>query len=119
MCGSAPHLSINIYICTMYMYLYMWPIKYTCKLHVSSRKYCFANYINKISLLSLVKRPGGRGPMPDPLADIYKEIAILKKINHENVVKLVEVLEDPSEDDLILGMLNAEHFVCFNSFLFL
>lgn len=45
----------------------------------------------------------GGGPMPDPLADIRKEIAILKKLDHPNVVKLVEVLEDANEDDLILG----------------
>lgn len=52
-----------------------------------------------------MRRPkpgGGRGPMPDPLADIRKEIAILKKLDHPNVVKLVEVLDDPSEDDLVL-----------------
>lgn len=49
------------------------------------------------------KGRGGGGPMPDPLADIRKEIAILKKLDHPNVVKLVEVLEDGNEDDLILG----------------
>lgn len=48
-------------------------------------------------------RGGGGGPMVDPLADIRKEIAILKKLDHPNVVKLVEVLEDANEDDLILG----------------
>ncbi|CAL1571094.1 unnamed protein product [Knipowitschia caucasica] len=35
-----------------------------------------------------------------PLDKVYKEIAILKKLNHHNVVKLVEVLDDPSEDGL-------------------
>ena len=64
-------------------------------------------YLSRSFEFSLVRRPkpgGGRGPMPDPLADIRKEIAILKKLDHPNVVKLVEVLDDPSEDDLVLGL---------------
>ena len=39
----------------------------------------------------------------DPLEGIRKEIAILKKLTHPNVVHLVEVLDDPNEDELILG----------------
>ncbi|XP_054457781.1 calcium/calmodulin-dependent protein kinase kinase 1b [Anoplopoma fimbria] len=35
-----------------------------------------------------------------PLEKVYKEIAILKKLDHHNVVKLVEVLDDPAEDGL-------------------
>lgn len=35
-----------------------------------------------------------------PLDRVYKEIAILKKLDHHNVVKLVEVLDDPDEDGL-------------------
>ncbi|XP_039987104.1 calcium/calmodulin-dependent protein kinase kinase 1b [Xiphias gladius] len=35
-----------------------------------------------------------------PLDRVYKEIAILKKLDHPNVVKLVEVLDDPDEDGL-------------------
>ncbi|XP_024132272.1 calcium/calmodulin-dependent protein kinase kinase 1b isoform X1 [Oryzias melastigma] len=35
-----------------------------------------------------------------PLERIYREIAILKKLDHHNVVKLVEVLDDPDEDGL-------------------
>ena len=42
-------------------------------------------------------------PPPDPMDDIRREIAILKKLDHPNVVKLFEVLDDPQEDDLILG----------------
>ncbi|VVC88304.1 unnamed protein product [Leptidea sinapis] len=33
---------------------------------------------------------------------IYREIAVLKKLDHPNVVKLVEVLDDPAEDQLYL-----------------
>ncbi|XP_018597616.2 calcium/calmodulin-dependent protein kinase kinase 1 isoform X2 [Scleropages formosus] len=35
-----------------------------------------------------------------PLERVYQEIAILKKLDHLNIVKLVEVLDDPSEDNL-------------------
>uniref|UniRef100_U3I632 Protein kinase domain-containing protein n=1 Tax=Anas platyrhynchos platyrhynchos TaxID=8840 RepID=U3I632_ANAPP len=35
-----------------------------------------------------------------PIEQVYQEIAILKKLDHPNVVKLVEVLDDPSEDHL-------------------
>lgn len=33
---------------------------------------------------------------------VYQEIAILKKLDHPNVVKLIEVLDDPSEDHLYM-----------------
>ncbi|KAG7206120.1 hypothetical protein KM043_003514 [Ampulex compressa] len=45
--------------------------------------------------------PGRRGAA-DPLAKVYREIALLKKLDHPNVVKLVEVLDDPDEDNLYL-----------------
>lgn len=49
------------------------------------------------------RRPGpSPGPPPDPLQGVYREIAVLKKLDHPNVVKLVEVLDDPAEDQLYL-----------------
>lgn len=48
----------------------------------------------------------GNSPKParkDPLAGIYREIAILKKLDHANVVRLLEVMDDPQEDEIILG----------------
>lgn len=38
----------------------------------------------------------------NPLDKVYREIAVLKKLDHPNVVKLIEVLDDPSEDHLYL-----------------
>ncbi len=38
-----------------------------------------------------------------PIERIYREIAILKKLDHPNIVKLVEVLDDPAEDKLYMG----------------
>lgn len=45
--------------------------------------------------------PGRKGD--SPLDRVYREIAILKKLDHPNLVKLVEVLDDPVEDNLYLG----------------
>uniref|UniRef100_A0A3B3VUT5 non-specific serine/threonine protein kinase n=1 Tax=Poecilia latipinna TaxID=48699 RepID=A0A3B3VUT5_9TELE len=59
-----------------------------------------------------VSRPPPRGPkaaqgeQPNvlgPLERVYQEIAILKKLDHVNIVRLVEVLDDPSEDNLYMG----------------
>ena len=33
---------------------------------------------------------------------IKEEIAIMKKLNHNNVVSLIEVLDDPAEDSLYM-----------------
>ncbi|XP_037810416.1 calcium/calmodulin-dependent protein kinase kinase 1 isoform X3 [Lucilia sericata] len=45
-----------------------------------------------------------RGPKKStsPLDRVYREIAVLKKLDHPNVVKLVEVLDDPVEDSLYM-----------------
>ena len=45
---------------------------------------------------------GGSGKPDDPLDKVYREIATLKKIDHPNVVKLVEVVNDPAEDNLYM-----------------
>eukprot|EP01137_Pigoraptor_chileana_P037208 Opistho-2@33934 len=47
-----------------------------------------------------VGRPGPGGA--DPLMDVRREIAILKKLDHPNIVKLVEVIDDQKEDNLYL-----------------
>uniref|UniRef100_A0A667WXN2 Calcium/calmodulin-dependent protein kinase kinase 1, alpha a n=1 Tax=Myripristis murdjan TaxID=586833 RepID=A0A667WXN2_9TELE len=59
------------------------------------------------------RRPPPRGPKAaqgeqpkilGPLERVYQEIAILKKLDHLNIVKLVEVLDDPAEDNLHMGI---------------
>ncbi|XP_039299332.1 calcium/calmodulin-dependent protein kinase kinase 1-like isoform X2 [Nilaparvata lugens] len=69
------------------------------------------HYAMKIlSKKKLLKRSGifGRaGPnrktnATNPLDRVYREIAVLKKLDHPNIVKLVEVLDDPLEDHLYL-----------------
>ena len=39
----------------------------------------------------------------DPLQKVYREIAIMKKLDHPNVVKLVEVLNEQDADNLYMG----------------
>lgn len=41
--------------------------------------------------------------LADSLYLVRGEIAIMKKLNHENVVKLIEVLDDPRDDSLYMG----------------
>ncbi|XP_050441184.1 calcium/calmodulin-dependent protein kinase kinase 2 isoform X6 [Adelges cooleyi] len=67
------------------------------------------HYAMKImSKKKLMKKAGCFGRMnarrkgTNPLDKVYREIALLKKLDHPNVVKLVEVLEDPDEDHLYL-----------------
>jgi len=48
-------------------------------------------------------RYGSESRIQHPLERVYREIAILKKLDHPNVVKLVEVLDDPDEDNLYMG----------------
>ncbi|GAV07192.1 hypothetical protein RvY_17063 [Ramazzottius varieornatus] len=38
----------------------------------------------------------------DPMQEAYREIAILKKLNHPNIIRLIEVLDDPLEDSLYM-----------------
>jgi [calcium/calmodulin-dependent protein kinase] kinase len=54
--------------------------------------------------LNEVVSSGGSGMSSSrsPLASVYREIAILKKLSHNNMVQLIEVLDDPLEDELIL-----------------
>lgn len=40
----------------------------------------------------------------NPLELIKEEIAIMKKLNHPNLVQLIEVLDDPTEDSLYMVM---------------
>ncbi|XP_074043386.1 calcium/calmodulin-dependent protein kinase kinase 2-like [Macrotis lagotis] len=67
------------------------------------------------------RRPPPRGTKPTsegciqpkgPIEQVYQEIAILKKLDHPNVVKLVEVLDDPNEDHLYMGKKASFPFHC-------
>lgn len=46
---------------------------------------------------------GDHGLSNNPLDLVRSEVAILKKLNHRNVIKLYEVLDDPDDDSLYMG----------------
>ncbi len=49
--------------------------------------------------------------LADSLYLVRGEIAIMKKLNHENVVKLIEVLDDPKGDGLYMGICQRRNLV--------
>lgn len=53
--------------------------------------------------MCFIGRLGPNRKGTNPLDKVYREIAVLKKLDHPNVVKLIEVLDDPDEDHLYLG----------------
>ncbi|XP_059406650.1 calcium/calmodulin-dependent protein kinase kinase 1-like isoform X2 [Carassius carassius] len=75
-------------------------------------KYYAMKVVSKKKLMKqygFPRRPPPRGPKAaqgvqpkvlGPLERVYQEIAILKKLDHLNIVKLIEVLDDPAEDSL-------------------
>uniref|UniRef100_H3DFN7 calcium/calmodulin-dependent protein kinase n=1 Tax=Tetraodon nigroviridis TaxID=99883 RepID=H3DFN7_TETNG len=77
-----------------------------------SEQYYAMKVVSKKKLMKqfgFLRRPPSQGSNPPqepfskatlPLEKVYREIAILKKLDHHNVVKLVEVLDDPDEDGL-------------------
>lgn len=77
-----------------------------------SEQYYAMKVVSKKKLMrqcGFLRRPSPQGsnypqdPYPKavlPIEKVYREIAILKKLDHHNVVKLVEVLDDPDEDGL-------------------
>ncbi|KAI9481034.1 MAG: kinase-like domain-containing protein [Benjaminiella poitrasii] len=56
--------------------------------------------------LAMLRRGRGGKPLPpigtNPLDLVRSELAILKKLNHHNVIKLYEVLDDPDNDSLYM-----------------
>ena len=40
----------------------------------------------------------------DGTEDVKREIAIMKKIDHPNIIRLFEVIDDPESDKIFLGI---------------
>ena len=57
----------------------------------------FFNKGRKFSSSSILSGTDG-----NPLDKIYREIAIMKKLDHPNVCKLIEVLDNPEDDNLYM-----------------
>ncbi|GAB9465159.1 hypothetical protein Gpo141_00002576 [Globisporangium polare] len=64
-------------------------------------------YAVKIMHKTFVQRMAGK---EDQLQDVLRrEVAIMKKLNHRNVVKLVEVIDDPSSEKMYLVQEYVQH----------
>lgn len=48
------------------------------------------------------RKLSGSAPPADPMQRVYREIATLRKLDHPNVVRLIEVLDDPVDENLCL-----------------
>ena len=59
--------------------------------------FCFFYKGRKFSSSSILSGASG-----NPLDKIYREIAIMKKLDHPNVCKLIEVLDNPEDDNLYM-----------------
>lgn len=44
--------------------------------------------------------------------DVYKEIEIMKKLDHPNIITLYEIIDDPSSEKLYLVMPVADYGEC-------
>eukprot|EP00731_Ephydatia_muelleri_P034950 Em0088g2a len=66
--------------------------------------------VNQYKVLDIIGS-GSYGVVRKAVNDdkVSRKIAILKKLDHENVVKLHEVLDDPHEDDII--MVHSQHII--------
>jgi [calcium/calmodulin-dependent protein kinase] kinase len=60
------------------------------------------------------KSSGGKA-REDPLQKVYREIAIMKKLDHPNVVKLVEVLNEQEADHLYMGKSTWKQLLSINA----
>lgn len=45
----------------------------------------------------------GKTKVKDALEDVRREIAIMKKISHPNLIQLYEVIDNPSNEKIIMG----------------
>ena len=50
------------------------------------------------------ERSPGRAPPPSQRREEIQEVSVLKKLSHPNVLRMVEVIDDPVEDDLFFIM---------------
>lgn len=57
-----------------------------------------------------VGRAAAAAKSSNPLDLVRGEMAVLKKLNHPHIVRLFEVLDDPSGDSLYMGEVNQMLF---------
>ena len=47
--------------------------------------------------------------MTSALDEVYSEIEVMKELNHDNIVRLYEIIDDPSSDKMYLILPLAEY----------
>lgn len=62
------------------------------------------------ALLKRRKTFSARG-YTDQLETVKREIAIMKKLHHEHIVGLKEVMDDPNKDKIYLGTSSSQIFL--------
>ena len=90
--------------------LIKWHVPFIIRIIKLSNFKCLSNFFSVSCCIgrALPNRrvaPGGpeKKAPENPLQKVHREIAIMKKLDHPNVVKLVEVLDDPEDDNLYMG----------------
>lgn len=71
-------------------------------------------YAMKVMSKSMLQRRRtlGKGEVRSSWDNVKKEVAIMKKLHHDNVVRLFEVIDDARKDKLFLGELLYDDAVC-------
>jgi serine/threonine protein kinase len=56
-----------------------------------------------------MKGPRRRFTISTALDEVYREVEIMKRLNHRNCIRLYEIIDDPLKDKLYLVMPLAEY----------
>eukprot|EP00756_Hemistasia_phaeocysticola_P033391 Hpha_TRINITY_DN16462_c5_g4::TRINITY_DN16462_c5_g4_i1::g.161926::m.161926/K07359/CAMKK2; calcium/calmodulin-dependent protein kinase kinase 2 len=73
--------------------------------HLETGTHAAIKILNK-SMLAKVKKGGGGdlGSAQSALDDVLREVAIMKRLNHPNIIRLFEVIDDPECDKMYIIM---------------
>ena len=61
----------------------------------TDKRHCFAMKV--IDKKRLAKKKLGKPGAPNPLQILKTELAVWKKVRHQNCLQLIEVIDDPSK----------------------
>ena len=96
---------VCVYVC-MYTYIYIYMLCVCFPLSVRMCPFPVPLQAMKVMSKSTLKKRriiGRDNAASVDWENVRREIAIMKKLHHPNVVKLVEVIDDDDSDKLMLG----------------